>query len=210
MELDNVSEDDIFYRYLNDVVEFQFDQFHPYSEEDFFNTFAYRGGQSTLNMIQCPMFVGQGRKAHHSINDSRMNLGGPSAYTCRKHQSSYTVESGIIKPLLETFQTLVNREEGKNCLVDNQIVKVIPVSMGNDGNPLKPGIKYDTRLKRNVGLGVKCDEAFIKKNLNPLDTEWLKSHFVTEALVTYVTSLDDHDSLPIATDYVSRDGKTSS
>ena len=151
------------------------------------------------------MFLGQGR--NRNMMDCKMTLGGPSEKTDRKRQSGYTVESGVIKPLLESFQCLMERE--REFIISNDVDKVIPVVLANDGNPLKPGIKYDERLKRNVGLDIRCDAKFIKNNPLPPDPNWLKSHFITEVLVSYVTSLDDDDALPLCTDYVAKSGKTS-
>ena len=94
--------------------------------------------------------------------------------------------------------------------VDNNVIRVIPVALTNDGNLLKPGIKYDERLKRNVGLDIKCDAEYIKNNPQHPDPEWLKSHFISEVLVTYVTSLYEEDALPICADYVAKLGKSSS
>ena len=124
---------------------------------------------------------------HQNIVDCKRNLGGPSEKTCRKRQPGYTVSSGVIKRLIESFHYLCDRERA-----------VIPVCVSNDGNPLKPGI----RLKRNVGLDVKFDANFLKSNPQHL------KNFITEVLLSYITTLDDDDALPIATDYITKAGKS--
>ena len=74
-----ISKERIFYKYLQDVVEFYYDPRHEYSEDvvEFFNTPSYLGGRRTTNMIRGPMFAGQGRGSFHSSDACRMNLGGP-------------------------------------------------------------------------------------------------------------------------------------
>ena len=54
-----IHREDIFYKYLNDVVESRTNPFHKYSEDviNFFNTLRYLGGDSVLNMIRGPMYV---------------------------------------------------------------------------------------------------------------------------------------------------------
>ena len=137
---------------------------------------------------------------HQNIVDRKRNLGGPSEKTCRKRQPGYTVSSGVIKRLIESFHYLCDRERA--VMIDSDAVKVIPVCVSNDGNPLKPGIRYGERLKRNVGLDVKFDASFLKSN---------PQHFknvITEVLLSYITTLDDDDALPIATDYITKAGKS--
>lgn len=49
-----MSKERIFYKYLQDVVEFYYDPRHEYSEDvvEFFNTLSYLGGRRTTNMIR--------------------------------------------------------------------------------------------------------------------------------------------------------------
>ena len=58
-----ISKEKIFYKYLQDEVEFYYDLRHEYSEDvfEFFNTLFYLGGRRTTTMIRGPMFTGKGR-----------------------------------------------------------------------------------------------------------------------------------------------------
>lgn len=72
-----ISKQKIFYKYVQDVVEFYYDPRHEYSEDvvEFFNTLSYLGGRRTTNMIRGPMYAVQGRGSFHSSDSCQMNLG---------------------------------------------------------------------------------------------------------------------------------------
>ena len=102
-----------------------------------------------------------------------------------KRRSGYTSTSGVLKDLHLAFITLAN-EEMSNVppFLETESVKVIGVAMENDGTPLKPGIQFDERMKKSVGLkqdvGIKfvrgnpnlplnfCVRAFLQKQTSPL------------------------------------------
>ena len=77
----------------------------------------------------------------------------------------------------------------------------------NDGTPLKPAIKLDSRLKENVGLKFKVDLAYVKEHPNP-SADDLRVNMITEAAVSSLTTLDNKCSLPCAVDYATQKRKT--
>lgn len=206
-----MSKERIFYKYLQDVVEFYYDPRHEYSEDvvEFFNTLSYLGGRRTTNMIRGPMFAGQGRGSFHGSDTCRMNLGGPSEETCRKRQAGYTTKSGVIKSLCDAFLKLSSTDGVSDTvvLIDNDTLKVVPCALANDGTALKPSIQFDPRTKQNVGLTLNVDATFVQENPQP-SPEFLSAHIITEALVSSVTTLDNSCSLPCAVEYVAKRGKT--
>lgn len=203
-----ISKDKIFYRYLKDVVEFFVDPRHQYEPEvvEFFNSLAYLGGRHTVNFLRGPMYVFQGEGSAHNPMECRMNFGGPSEQTCSKRQAGYTTESGVIKQLSVAHLTVSEKSESKP-LIDNDIVTVFPSVYANEGTALKPGIEFDPREKKNVGLTVRTDIPFVRQNPHPTP-EFLKTNIVTEVLVSSVTTLDNSTSLPCAVNYVSKAGKS--
>ena len=142
-----VSKNQILYKHLKDVIEMYYDPRHEYDKEviEFFNTLSYLGGRRTTNMIRGPMFAGEGRGSFHSTDKCRINLGGPSEETCRKQQAGYTTKSGVMKTLSETFLKLSLSEKGSEVqpLIDNDILRVSPCVLANDGTALKPAIQFD-------------------------------------------------------------------
>ena len=59
----------------------------------------------------------------------------------------------------------------------------------------------------NVGLDCEVDYQFIKDNPSP-SPEYLKSHIVTEVIISSITSLDNDSSMPCVAEYVPKAGKT--
>lgn len=135
-----------------------------------------------------------------------MNFGGPSEQTCSKRQAGYTTESGVIKQLSVAHLTVSEKSESKP-LIDNDMVTVFSSVYANDGTALKPGIEFDPREKKNVGLTVRADIPFVRQNPHPTP-EFLKTNIVTEVLVSSVTTLDNSTSLPCAVNYVSKAEKS--
>ena len=75
------------------------------------------------------------------------------------------------------------------------------------GTALKPAIEFDSRLKVNVGLTTPVDPRYVLKTTSP-SPYFLKENIVTEALVSFLTSLVNFGSLPVAVDYTPQAGKT--
>jgi hypothetical protein len=207
-----ISKDDIFYKHIKDVVfSFVNPHSHRYDNEvvEFFNTIRYLGRESTENFLRGPGWHGQGRKGKgHFVSEAkRGNFHGPSSATCAKRQAGYTVESGVLRDLITTAITLADKSSKVNSLVDTALVKVFPIAIANDGTALKPGLRFDERMKRVVGLNVDVDFAFVLENPQP-SSEFLKEAVVTEAGVYFLTTLDNEISMPCSVEYMPKTGKT--
>lgn len=92
-------------------------------------------------------------------------------------------------------------------LVETLIVKVIPVAIANDGTALKAGLRFDERIKRVVGLNVDVDFAFASDNPRPT-SEFLTKVVITEASVSFLTTLDNETAMPCSLEYMTKAGKT--
>lgn len=79
--------------------------------------------------------------------------------------------------------------------------------MENDGTALKPGIQFDERMKRNVGLKQLADLKFVKSNPSPT-SEFLQENAITEANVSFITTLCNTISMPVAVSYQTKGNKT--
>ncbi|KAJ7386116.1 hypothetical protein OS493_012460 [Desmophyllum pertusum] len=203
-----IPKDKIMYKYLKDTVHIMINYDHKYDPDvvEFFNTIEYLGGGSTVNFLRGPMFHGQGRGGIRNAEDAACNLGGPSKRTQDKKRGGYTTKSGVLKDLHLAFITLAN-ENTSNVppFIETESVKVIGVAMENDGTPLKPGIQFDDRMKTNVGLKQEVDIKFVRDNPN---LRILRGNIITEANVSFITSLCNNLSMPIAVYYLTKSGKT--
>ena len=84
------------------------------------------------------------------------NLCGPSQHVSNRCKAGYTTDSGIIKPHLQSFHVFSSHPKADiNYLVSSDQVQVIGGSLAMDGTALKPGLKFDTRQKRIIGLTYK-------------------------------------------------------
>ena len=205
-----ISRDKIMYKYLKDTVEALIKYDHEYDQEviEFCNTIEYLGGGSTVNFLRGPMYHGRGRGGEKKAEDAAFNLAGPSKRTRDKLRGGYTTKSGVLKDLQLAFMTLATDQTSNvQPLLETDAVKVIGVALENDGTALKPGIQFDDRVKKNVGLNQDVDLKFVKDNPNPTP-EFLKTNILTEANVSFVTSLCNGVSMPIATNYFTKSGKT--
>ena len=199
----------IFYKYLNDMVHIMIDYDHKFDDDvvEFFNTIEHLGGGSTMNFIRGPMYHGQGRGGERNVKNAAINLGGPSKTTCDKRKGWYTTRSGILKDLSLAFITLAGENPSTvPPLVETKSVKVIGIAMENDGTALKPGIQFDERMKRNVGLKQLADLKFVKSNPSPT-AEFLSEKVITEANVSFVTTLCNTISMPVAVSYQTKGDK---
>ena len=88
-----------------------------------------------------------------------------------------------------------------STLFVSDIVKVIPCCLATDGTAVKPGLEYDETHHVIVGLNEPIDLDFVKTNPNP-NADELKSKIVTEADVTFLTSLDNSISMPVGVHYL--------
>ncbi|MES9881338.1 MAG: hypothetical protein ABW185_10700 [Sedimenticola sp.] len=205
-----ISKDRIFYKYLNDICNIFCDIRASYDPEvvEFFNTIKYLGGERTVNFVRGPMWHGSGKGGIKGAEDAQMNLGGPSR-TTRQHKSpGYTTKSGVNKPWLLTMLKL---ETDPTTLalpfVDTDSVTIYGVSMQNDGTALKAGIEFDEQQHLNIGLRNRVDIKYVRGNQHP-DADVLKSSVITEANITYLTTIDNTVSFPVSVTYLSKCGKT--
>ena len=78
----NISKDQIFYKYLDNVTQIYYDSKHPYNKDviEFFAYIVHHGGESTYIIVRGPMGFGNRQS---SSNEIRMNLGGPGIETLR-------------------------------------------------------------------------------------------------------------------------------
>ena len=84
------------------------------------------------------------------------NLCGPSQHVSNRCKAGYTTDSGIIKPHLQSFHVFSSHPKADiNYLVSSDQVQVIGGSLAMDGTALKPGLEFDTRQKRVIGLTYK-------------------------------------------------------
>ena len=59
--------------------------------------------------------------------------------------TGYTTDNGISKSLLTSFLELTGRENTHVApLIDNDTVRVVPVTIQKDGMALKPGMQVDS------------------------------------------------------------------
>ena len=205
-----VPRDKIFYKYLKDIVHIMIDYDHKFDDDvvEFFNTIEYLGGGSTVNFIRGPMYHGQGRGGKRNVENAAFNLGGPSKTTRDKRKGGYTTKSGVLKDLHLAFITLASQNpSGVRPLVETKSVKVIGIAMENDGTAIKPGIQFDEKMKRNVGLKQYIDLKFVKENPSPT-AEFLRENIITEVNVSFITSLCNTISIPVAVSYHTKGGKT--
>ena len=148
-----IPKDKIFYKYLTDTVHVMLKYDHQYDSDvvEFFNTIEYLGGGKTFNFLRGPVFHGQGRGGIRKVEDSAMNLGGPSKRTRDKRRGGFTTKSGVLKDLQLAFLTeyffyiflhlhLLTLANDKTSIVppllETEAVKVIGVAMENDDTPL--------------------------------------------------------------------------
>ena len=70
-----------------------------------------------------------------------------------------------------------------------------------DGTALKPGLEFDARQKRIVGLTNVVDCKFVRDHPKP-DPQEIKKKLVTSAEVTFITSIDNSSTMPVAVHYL--------
>ena len=78
----NISEDQIFYKYMDNMTQIYYDSKHLYDKDliEFFASIVHHGGESTYDIVRWPMGFGNGQ---NSSNEIRMNRGGPGIETLR-------------------------------------------------------------------------------------------------------------------------------
>lgn len=69
-----------------------------------------------------------------------------------------------------------------------------------NGTALKPGLEFDPRQKKIIGLINKVDWKYVSDHPNP-NPEEIRKNLVTSAEVTFITSLDN-STIPVGVHYV--------
>lgn len=124
-----------------------------------------------------------------------------------KQQAGYTNKSGPLRDLVLTYLKLAERSPSCKPFYQNAVVKTFASALASDGNPLKPAIEVDRRYKVCVGLNREVDNQFLDDHSN-IDAEFLNKNIITEVVVSSLTTLDNVTSLPVATHYFPKSGKT--
>ena len=175
---------------------------------EFFDTIKYLGGERTRKFARGPGFHGTGKGGlKQFISFSDFNLCGPSENAARRYHAGYTTDSGVIKPHLVSLHSFTHQPNAEVAkLVNTEKLQVILISHASDGTALKPGLEFDSRQKLIIGLVYKLDYRYIKEHPFP-DPEELKNNMVTSADVTYITSLDNGATMPVAVNYLPKSVK---
>ena len=169
---------------------------------EFFETIKYLGGQRTRNFVRGPGFHGTGRGGKKQFTTfTDFNLCGPSTNASNHCKAGYTTDSGIIKPHLQSFHAFSDHPKADiNYLVKSDDVQVIGVSLAMDGTALKPGLEFDIRQERIIGLTFKVDLNYVCHHPVP-DPQEIKKNLITSAEVTFMTSVDNSSTMPVGVHY---------
>ena len=149
-----------------------------------------------------PGFVGTGSggaKEFRTFSD--FNLCGPSTNSSKCFHTGYTTDSGVIKPhLLSLYSFAFSSAADLPALISTDNVKVIPVCEAIDGTALKPGLEFDRRQKKVIGLVNPLEPRMFASNTIPEPKE-IKDKLITSAEVIYATTLDNGTSIPVGVWY---------
>ena len=99
------------------------------------------------------------------------------------------------------FRLLPIQKADINYFLRTEKVKVIGISQAMDGTALKPGLEFDSRQKRIIGLSNRVDRKFVDDHPNP-DPEEIRKKLVTNAEVTFITSIDNSSTMPVGVHYL--------
>ena len=210
LEEGKIPQDCIYYKFLENTSAFALIDSKSLSDFkwdkdlcEFYDTINYLGGQRTCNFICGPGFIGTGQggvKRFDTFAD--FNLGGPSSNVSKHSQAGYTTRSGIIKPHLQSFLKISKDLSSKaECIIDNELVQVIPAAAAMDRTALKPGLEFDTRGKCVVGMLEDVSLEYVKAHPVPSASE-VKNNLVTSANVLHVSAMDNRASMPVGVYYL--------
>lgn len=104
---------------------------------------------------------------------------------------------GAVKVILSFF----HHEADLHAVIDTEKERVIPAALASDDTAVKPGLEFDPRQKVIIGLVYKVDAAHVSTYRHP-DPEEIKKNLLTSADVSYLTSLDNGASMPVAVHFV--------
>ncbi|KXJ09859.1 hypothetical protein AC249_AIPGENE20523 [Exaiptasia diaphana] len=198
-----------FYKFLDDTTSFAMIDSSKASDFqwdcqvcEFFETIKYLSGQKTRNFLRGPGFHGTGKGGKKQFTTfADFNLCGPSQNISKHCKDGYTTDSGIIKTHLQSFHAFSRHPKADiNYLVNTDKVQVIGVSLPMDGTALKPGLEFDVRQKKIIGLTYNVDSKYVSDNTVP-DPEEIKKNLVTSAEVTFMTSVDNSSTMSVGVHY---------
>lgn len=175
---------------------------------EFFDTIKFLGGERTRKFVRGPGFHGTGKGGLKQFTTfSDFNLCGPSINASRRYHAGYTTDSGVIKPHLVSLHSFTHQPNAEVArLIETEKLQVIPVAQASDGTALKPGLEFDARQKLIIGLVYKIDSQYVKEHPLP-EPEEIKNNLITSADVTYLTSLDNGATMPVAVHYLRKSVK---
>ena len=203
--------DSIFYIYLSNALAFVRNISNPeeqfqWDDEvlEFVETLEYHGHEKILNLLRGPGFLGTGKGGKKQFDWTTWNWPLPGKTTRRKNTRGYTTDSGLHKPLVQSFLSMADQNESMiTPLIDTNTVRIIPTCISQDGMSIKPGMQVDTRQGKIIGTTEQIDINYVKRNPSP-SSEELKKIFVTEAETSIVTTLDNKLTLPVGAAYIPR------
>lgn len=155
-----------------------------------------------FNLLTGKRMLNKGRGSAHTFSWEDYNIPLP---TPRKNPG-YTYESGILRVhLLGFLQLIANDESPVAPLLNEQTIKVVPVSMAKDGMTLKPGFQADSRqMIVIVGLERYTLEYITENQL--ASPEFFKDKFITEAEIMGITTVDYKLAIVLGCDFVNNSG----
>lgn len=107
----------------------------------------------------------------------------------------------MIKPHLQSLYSFAfNLSTDVPKLFSNSIVNVVPLCEAIDGTALKPGLEFDFRQNKVIGLIKTLGPDVFENDTVPKPQE-IKDQLVTSAEVIYATTLDNGASIPVGVWY---------
>lgn len=92
-------------------------------------------------------------------------------------------------------------------LIETPVIKVFGTPIENDSTALKTWIQFDENQNVNVGLKDRVNIRFVTANPAP-KPDFVRDNVVTEANVTYLSTIDNNFAMPVSVDYKPKAGKT--
>lgn len=169
----------------------------------FCETIKQSGHSRTFNLLTGKRMFQRGRGSAHDFRWEDNNIPLPLPMS---RNEGYVYESGLIRAYLVAFLNIAFSQGSQaTSLVDNDALKVIPVSMAKDGFTLKPGFEVDQRAMVVVGGQEVYTLEYIRRNQD-LPHEDFANKFITEVEIIGLTTLDNKTGLIIGNDFSGKDG----
>ena len=168
----------------------------------FFETIKRSGHSRTLNLLTGKRMFQRGRgSAQEFCWGDNIPLPLPMS-----RNEGYVYESGLIRAYLVAFLNIAFSQGSQvTSLVDNDALKVIPVSMARNRFTLKPGFEVDQRAMVVVGGQEVYTLEYIRGNQDHPHEDFANK-FITEVEIMGLTTLDNKTALIIGNDFCGKDG----